>query len=78
LVLFCKKERLAFCCLPHRPGGSGKSHSHRNLVLQRAFHDGFAVSLLPFEAGNSDHTREQYAETGWFRHGCAIRSAGGS
>jgi hypothetical protein len=30
-----KKELLAFFRLPHRPGGSGKGHSHRNLVLAR-------------------------------------------
>jgi hypothetical protein len=42
LVLFYKKELLAFYCLPHRPGGSGKSHSHRNLVLERAL-----MPLLP-------------------------------
>jgi hypothetical protein len=32
---FCKQELVAFCGLPHRPGGSGKGHSHRNSGIER-------------------------------------------
>jgi hypothetical protein len=46
LVLFYKKELLAFLFLPHPPGGSGKSHSHRNVVLGAKGRGGLALALV--------------------------------